>query len=301
MRWCSAAALALGLAWTVGAAAGAFTRQVDPFIGTDGTGHTFPGASTPFGMVAPSPDNADSGWDFSSGYQFRAPRILGFSNTHISGAGIPELGDVLLMPAQGTHWSATSTDFSAAKDPRREAAHPGYYSVMLPAHGAQVELTATPRVALQRYTFDRPGRVQVLVDLQHGLRFGEGPRVTAAQATVDAAAGEVSGTVHSRNWVEREAAFVLRFDRPIARVQTLPMRAGELAPRYLLEFDLGPKGRTLLARIALSTVDIDGARHNLAEAERRTFDAVRAEADRQWDELLGRARRAGGARPPRGV
>jgi len=290
LRGRAAAALVLWLAGTVAAPAGTFTRHVDPFIGTDGTGHTFPGASMPFGMVAPSPDNADHGWDYSSGYQYRAPRILGFSNTHISGAGIPEFGDVLLMPAQGTRWTTSSTDFSAAKDARREVTQPGYYAVVLPAHGVRVELTATPRVALQRYTFGRPGRVQVLVDLQHGLRFGEGPRVIAARAAVDASAGEVSGTVQSRNWVEREASFVVRFDRPIARVQTLPTLAGELAPRYLLEFDLGPKGRTLLARVALSTVDVDGARGNLAEAAARSFDAVRADADRQWDALLGRAR-----------
>lgn len=83
---------------------GKITDLVDPFIGTDGTGHVFPGASVPFGMVAPSPDNADRGWSYSSGYQYRAPRILGFSNTHISGAGINELGDVLLQPVAGTPW-----------------------------------------------------------------------------------------------------------------------------------------------------------------------------------------------------
>ena len=87
-------------------ASGTFAAQVDPFIGTDGTGHVFPGATMPFGMVQPGPDNADRGWDYSSGYQYRAPRILGFSNTHISGAGIPELGDVLLQPASGTPWTA---------------------------------------------------------------------------------------------------------------------------------------------------------------------------------------------------
>jgi putative alpha-1,2-mannosidase len=123
----------------------------------------------PFGMVAPGPDNADRGWSYSSGYQYRAPRILGFSNTHISGAGIPELGDVLLMPAAGTRWSARSTDFSAATDKKTESARPA-----LPrhaaGHGVRVELTATQRVAVHRYTFNRPGRVQVLVDLQHGLQ-----------------------------------------------------------------------------------------------------------------------------------
>ncbi|MCC7248146.1 MAG: glycoside hydrolase family 92 protein, partial [Lysobacter sp.] len=150
------------------------TDFVDPFIGTDGTGHTFPGASMPFGMVQPSPDNADRGWSYSSGYQYRAPKILGFSNTHISGAGIGELGDVLLQPSQGEAWDDQTVDFASAYDKRSETARPGYYAVTLRDRGVRVELTASDRVAFQRYTFDHPGRVQVLVDMQHGILFGEG-------------------------------------------------------------------------------------------------------------------------------
>ncbi len=263
------------------------TRHVNPFIGTDGTGHVTPAAMVPFGMVAPGPDNADRGWSYSSGYQYRAPRILGFSNTHISGAGIPELGDVLLMPAVGIRWTTQSTDFSAATDKKSESARPGVYRVTLPGHGVHVELTSTQRVAVHRYTFTQAGRVQVLVDLQHGLLFGEGPRVTQANSDLDAARGELTGTTHAKNWVEREASFIVRFDRPIAGVTTLPPRAGDKATRYLLDFDLG-SGRVLHARVALSTVDVDGARRNLAVDEVRSFDAVCAAADAQWQRLLSR-------------
>ena len=101
----------------------------------------------PFGMVAPSPDNADRGWDYTSGYQFKNQQILGFSNTHISGAGIPDLGDVLLMPKQGQTWQANTSTFAARKAKRSEVAEPGFYSVRLPQHQVQVELTATQRVA----------------------------------------------------------------------------------------------------------------------------------------------------------
>ena len=177
------------------------TRWVNPFIGTGGTGHTFPGASVPFGMVAPSPDTADRGWDHASGYQRNAPRILGFSATHISGAGIGELGDVLLMPALGQRWSRTTTDFSAPHHTRHEAARPGYYRTRLPEHGVTVELTASQRVAWQRFSFDRPGRVQVLADFQHGILFGDGPRVTQAQVTPAPEVGEISGTVQAKKWV----------------------------------------------------------------------------------------------------
>jgi predicted alpha-1,2-mannosidase len=272
---------------TAGATADSLSRYVDPFIGTDGTGHVMPGASVPWGMVAPSPDQADSGWDYTSGYQYRALTILGFSNTHISGAGIPELGDVLLQPTAGTPWSAASTIFAAKYDKQSESARPGHYTVKLPAHGVKVELTATSRVAFHRYSFDTGGRVQVLVDLQHGLLYGDGPRVKSALVGVDAAKGEVSGTMHTRGWADREASFVVRFDRPIATRVQLPARPGELAPRYLLEFDLGD-GRELEARVALSTVDVAGARRNLAQVDGVGFDAARAKAEATWNEVLGR-------------
>ncbi len=184
-----AATLVLAACALNAAAAESLTRYVDPFIGTDGTGHVMPGASMPWGMVAPSPDMATTGWSYTSGYQYRTPTLLGFSNTHISGAGIPELGDVLLQPAAGARWSASTTHFAGKYDKASEAAHPGYYTVKLPGHGVTVELTATSRVALHRYTFNNDGRVQVLLDLQHGLLYGEGPRVKRAQALVDAPAG----------------------------------------------------------------------------------------------------------------
>jgi predicted alpha-1,2-mannosidase len=264
-----------------------FTRYVDPFIGTDGTGHVLPGASMPWGMVAPSPDMATTGWSYTSGYQYRTPTMLGFSNTHISGAGIPELGDVLLQPAAGTRWTADSRDFAARYDKASESAHPGYYTVRLPDHGVTVELTATPRVAIHRYTFSADGRVQVLLDLQHGLVYGEEPRVRSAQSAIDARAGEVSGTVHTRGWTDREASFVVRFNRPIVAQLQLPAQPGELASRSVLEFDVGDE-RTLEARVALSTVDVAGARRNLASADGLTFDAARAQADAAWNALLGR-------------
>ena len=278
---------ALALVLFRAGAAQQLTRYVDPFIGTEGTGHVFPGATRPFGMVAPSPDNHDRGWDYTSGYQYRAPTIMGFSNTHISGAGIGELGDVLLQPAQGQAWSMASTDFSAPCDKASEAAKPGYYRVALPKHRVKVELTATQRVAWHRYTFARGGAVQVLVDLQHGILFNDKPRVTTSAVRSEEATGEISGTLHSKQWVEREASFVLRFSQPIQSLQTLPARAGDKAPRLLLGFDLG-HGRVLQARVAMSTVDVEGARRNLEQETGKSFDRVRAEADAEWNSLLSR-------------
>ncbi|MCZ8234506.1 MAG: GH92 family glycosyl hydrolase [Inhella sp.] len=275
------------LATLGGAHAQSLTRHVDPFIGTDGTGHVTPGATVPFGMVFPSPDNADRGWSFSGGYQYRAPRILGFSNTHMSGVGIGDLGDLLLQPAQGQRWTAQTTDFSSAYDKASERARPGHYAVTLKDLGVRVDLTATERVAFQRYTFAKPGRVQVLVDLQHGILFGDGPRVTQSQHAVDAARGEVTGTVHAKNWVERQTSFIVRFNRPIAAQAVVAPREGDKAPRLLLAFELG-HGRQLEARVAVSTVDEAGARANLDAIGPLRFDAARQQADATWNRLLSR-------------
>ena len=264
-----------------------WTQFVNPFVGTDGTGHTFPGAVVPFGMVAPSPDNADRGWDYTSGYQFQNPNILGFSNTHISGAGIPDLGDVLLMPKQGQSWKSNTQSFAARKAKRSEVAEPGYYSVQLPQHQVQVELTATQRVAMHRYTFERPGRVQVFLDLQHGLHFNEQHRVKQAQSHLNAHVGEITGTVHAVAWVERQASFIVQFSRPVVQSELLPMPAGHKANRYLLTFELDST-RQLEARVALSTVDEEGARNNLQEAKHLKFDEARRQASQSWNSLLGR-------------
>lgn len=256
------------------------TRYVDPFIGTDGTGHAFPGPSRPFGMVQPGPDNANTGWDYTSGYQYRAPRILGFSQTRASGTGIPELGDLLLQPMvepQG--------DLSSGYDKASEVARPGYYAVRLTDSQCMVELTCSLRVALHRYRFARAGRVYVLVDTDHRLRFLDGERVTAASVTPRA--DGVDGTVDSANWTTRKMAFALDFDRPVQSLRELPKRPGQFAPRFLLGFDVGEE-RLLHAKAALSTIDVDSARRNMAEVPGWGFDAVARDAEREWAGLLGR-------------
>ena len=263
------------------------SRWVDPFIGTDGTGHTFPGATVPFGMVAPSPDNSYSGWAYASGYQYRAPRIQGFSNSHMSGTGIADLGDVLLQPSVGRRWTEATLDFSRAYLRKTESATPGYYAVKLLDNQVVVELTATQRVALQRYTFKQGGHVQVLVDVQHVLHYLEGPRVTDSNVTVDEKSGTMQGRTHLVNWTARELVFAVQFSQPIAQMTPLPARTGEKAPRYLLDFELA-QSRVLEVRVALSTVDPVGARNNLNDAQGRSFNAVRHDADAAWEQLLSR-------------
>jgi predicted alpha-1,2-mannosidase len=260
----------------------AFTRYVDPFIGTDGTGHTFPGPAAPFGMVQPGPDNAATGWEYTSGYQYRAPVILGFSQNRASGTGIPELGDVLVMPSR-----TRRADFASAYDKASETARPGYYAVTLADNGVRVELTASELTAFHRYTFGRGGRVWVLVDLQHGLTFRT-DRQPVLESRARITRDGVEGWQRRANWTTRTVAFALRFDHPVAESIELPRRAGDAAQRYLLAFDL-PEAGVLRMKAGLSTVDIAGARANRDTTRGWDFDAVAKATAAQWDDLLARA------------
>ncbi|ESQ77123.1 GH92 family glycosyl hydrolase [Asticcacaulis sp. AC402] len=257
------------------------TDYVNPFIGTEGTGHCFPGPSMPFGMVQPGPDNADSGWDYTSGYQYSAPNILGFSQTHISGAGLPEMGDILLQPTCRLDGEV----FASRYDKTTETAAPGYYAVQLVDNGVRVELTATTRVAYHRYTFARAGRIEVLVDLQHRLQFVSGQPVLSC--TFESSSDSLFGQVKSRNWAERDVAFIVRFNHPISDIRYLVPRPNDAAPRLALSFDLGA-GSVLEARAAVSTVDVDGAKRNLAADEPVSFDAARGLCNLAWEDILQR-------------
>src|ERR1051326_7759937 len=148
------------------------TRYVDRFVGTGGHGHSFPGATRPFGMVQLSPDTRLSGWDGCSGYHYSDHVIYGFSHTHLSGTGISDYGDILLMPTVGdVSLRATGADgargYASQFSHQREKASPGYYSVMLDDYGVLAELTATERVGFHRYTYPATDAANLILDLTH--------------------------------------------------------------------------------------------------------------------------------------
>jgi predicted alpha-1,2-mannosidase len=274
--------MCLGASSALAQRAPAVTHLVDPYIGSLGAGRVFSGASMPFGMVSPGPDLD------TSVQPPRSPRILGFSTTHINGEVDAALGDVLLQPAFGVR----SRDWSSRYLVQTLLARPGYHAVTLQDHRVYVELTATPRVALHRYTFPRSQRVQVLIDLQHALGVDADQRLGVREWQLGPQ--EVSGVIESRGLVTRLTAFVIQFDRPVAASSLLPGREGDTAGRWVLDFDLPAAGRPQLqARVALSTVDVAGARRNLAEAEGRSFDLVRKAAEADWNALLSRVRLPG--------
>ena len=138
-------------------------RFVNPMIGTAGGGHTYPGATTPFGFVQVSPDTGNAGWDYCSGYRYEDKEIIGFSHTHLSGTGWMDLGDMLLLPFTG---DPLKTQFKSQFSHTKETSKPGYYSVELSDFGVNVELSATRHCAFHRYTFNGSKEGHVLVDLQ---------------------------------------------------------------------------------------------------------------------------------------
>lgn len=147
-----------------------YTAYVNPFIGTGGHGHTFPGAIVPNGMIQPSPDTRIYDWDACSGYHYSDSTINGFSHTHLSGTGCGDYGDVLLMPTVGkqeTHSMGSKSQqmaYASAFSHQNEVAVPGYYSVQLDRYGVKAELTATKRGALHRYTFPESKEAGFILD-----------------------------------------------------------------------------------------------------------------------------------------
>lgn len=234
---------------------GGLTRFVDVSIGTGGHGHTYPGASMPFGMVQLSPDTFDSGWDASSGYHVGDGSIMGFSHTHLSGTGAADMLDVLVMPAQGpvllepgargrpdinyrsrydlppvpgqpqqlpvdakiTHGPGYRQSF----DPHEEYARPGYYRVRLKDHDVLAELTATERTGLHRYTFHKGGKGHLLVDFAHGFHDdAQTPcRVTDAELRL-VGADTLVGSRHVHQWANgRHIYFAMKVSRPFAHAE----------------------------------------------------------------------------------
>jgi predicted alpha-1,2-mannosidase len=256
---------------------------VNPFIGTGGHGHTFPGATLPFGMVQLSPDTRLDGWDGCSGYHYSDSVVYGFSHTHLSGTGVSDYGDLLLMPGAGD----LKLFNGAGLHPREgyaspfkkssEVAEPGYYAVQLSEANIQVELTATQRTGFHRYTFSAGDQPYVVIDLEH------------RDLLTDAVLEQVSPTVFrgyrvSDAWAKgQHVYFSIYFSHPVRQV----IRRDDSAHVWGLQFDKGDK--SLLVKVGISAVSMANAEKNLkAELPDWDFDQVKADARTAWNEALGK-------------
>jgi predicted alpha-1,2-mannosidase len=283
--------------------------QVDPFVGTGGHGHTYPGATVPFGMVQVSPDTHTSGWDWCSGYHSTDRSIMGFSHTHLSGTGIGDMLDVLLMPTVGRLQlePGTREDPDAGYRSRfshaEETASPGYYSVRLADTGVRVELTASERVGFQRYTFPASDAAHVVLDLDHRIA-PDGWRSAVLDAELEVRGRDtVVGWRRITRWaVDRHVYFAARFSKPFAGFGLLVgteerpgLRQGR-GPRLKAWMDYRTaEGEIVVVRVALSPTSVEGALRNLdAEAPSADFDGARVAAAAAWRGELSKVRLEGG-------
>lgn len=269
-------------------------QYVDPFIGTGFHGHTFPGATRPYAMVQLSPDTHIMGWDASSGYHYDDHQIYGFSHTHLSGTGIGDLGDILLLPFSG----GDSIKPVATFKKETEKATPGYYAVRLENLGVNVELTSTDRVGFHRYTFDNPKDRRVMLDLGHVLQPNWGHKLVSNdyQLVNDST---VEGTYKTQGWAHfHSVSYRVTFSEPMTKIYQYidgKMRSDSLFLKLHSDKDLKfhyrfkESDKPLLVKVALSPVDVEGAEKNMeGELPGWDFDQVRAESADIWNKALNK-------------
>ncbi len=273
---------------------------VDPFIGTGGHGHTFPGATVPFGMVQFSPDTRMNDWDGCSGYHTSDHTILGFSTTHLSGTGCSDYGDFRFMPMTGEvifgkgDEDNTATGYRSAFQHENEDAKAGYYAVLLDDYDTKVELTTGDRVGMMRCTFPQGADAHLLLDMVEGVN-DELVYDSWLQIEGDNA---ISGYRRTRDWArEQYLYFYAEFSKPFKEYTFInkgqPTRDERVESDFIkawFDFDVAD-GQPVVMRLALSAVDVEGAKNNL-KAELADgdfdFDALRQKAYDQWNTELKR-------------
>ncbi|SNR43722.1 alpha-1,2-mannosidase, putative [Lutibacter agarilyticus] len=272
------------------------TVYVNPFIGTGGHGHTFPGATTPNGMVQLSPDTRTSGWDACGGYHYSDNSIRGFSHTHLSGTGIGDLGDILFMPFVGDVKTKPGTPenpdlgYRSRFNHEDEVAIPGYYSVDLLDYKIKAELTASTRVGFHRYNYPKDETKRLVIDLNHTIHDRQ---VVKSEFKVISNT-EIIGYKHIKGWAQnRHIYFHAKFNQPFATkffndsVEVIGIN--ELNGKNLvavLSFE-GDNSKHLLTKVGISSVDYEGAKKNLLEeVPHWNFEQVKQDAHNSWVKQL---------------
>jgi len=270
--------------------------MVDPFIGTDFHGHTFPGATMPFGMVQLSPDTRTLGWDACAGYHYSDSSILGFSHTHLSGTGIGDYGDILFMPFTGEvsmdpgKVDEIDQGYRSRFDRESEHAHPGYYAVDLSDYGIHVELTATKRAGVHRYTFDEADEAGVIIDLTHTIHGHQNPlhefKVLNAQ--------EIQGLKVTSGWAKNHLVyFTAKFSKPFEAIlyvddveqEGIQELSGQNAKAKLL-FKT-EKDEEVLVKVGISGTSYEASVKNLnQEVNGWDFEDIRQKAEEAWEHEL---------------
>ena len=271
------------------------SQFVDPFIGTDYVGHTHPAAQLPFGMVQVGPDTGTDKWEHCSGYCHADSSIIGFSHTHLSGTGCPDMGDIMLMPFTGEvafdrgDESDTKTGYRSSFYHQSEEAQPGYYKVMLDDYGIKAELTASSRVGFHKYTYPESDKSAIVIDLGHGI--GDEPIETSIHFLNDSVVvgqRRSTGFVPNHNYwfyavfSKPVKEFLSWTDGKIAGERDVRGKITKMAFRFATK-----KDEEILVKLALSTVSPEGAAKNLqSEIPGWDFNKVRQDATTEWNEYL---------------
>ncbi len=273
-----------------------YAARVNPFIGTGGHGHTYPGASMPFGMMQLSPDTRLEGWDGCGGYHYSDSLIYGFSHTHLSGTGIADYCDVLLMPFTGqVQWKNSS--YASPFSHKNEKATPGFYEVLLSKNNIKAALTTSVRSGMHQYIFAADAAVgKVLIDLKH--------RDEVLESSIEIVNEyEVKGMRRSKSWASNQVIyFYLKFEKPIKEsgiavndtLQKGNRSASGKNIKTYFSFTLDAD-KMLQVKIGISGVSTDNAKLNLdAEIPAWDFDKIKADATAAWNTELGKIEVKGG-------
>lgn len=271
-----------------------YTQFVDPFIGTGGHGHTYPGAVAPFGMVQLSPDTRLSGWDGCSGYHYTDSVVYGFSHTHLSGTGISDYGDILFMPTTGEP-KFKNSEYISGFSKKNETASPGYYKTHLDKYNIDVELTATTRAGIHHYTYLNNQRANIIVDLQH--------RDQVIESWIEIVNDrEIRGMRRSKAWAKDQLVyFYAKFSKPFKSYiiavddtqQSGKSKAEGKNVKLALQF--GSPGE-IIAKVGISAVSADGALKNLdKEVPNFDFKQIAKNAKAAWNTELSKIDVEGGA------
>lgn len=273
-------------------------HYVDPYIGTDGHGHVFLGANLPFGAVQVGPTNFTRGWDWCSGYHYSDSIMIGFAQTHLSGTGIGDLGDVMLMPYTGPLKTNPGTQeqpfsgYASYYDHEQEQAEPGFYQVNLQTYDIDVQLTASERVGFHRYTFPRAEQARIAIDLAQGVGWDDATEGYLKQVDEQTLVGHR----YSTGWAkDQRVFFAIRLSKPMKSLQIIQndslITGDSLRSQYLravANFDT-EEGEVILAKVGISPVSAENALANIeAEIPHWDFEAAKVKAQEKWTQELSK-------------
>jgi predicted alpha-1,2-mannosidase len=271
---------------------------VDPYIGTDYHGHVFLGANVPFGAVQVGPTNFTRGWDWCSGYHYSDSVMIGFAQTHLSGTGIGDLGDVMLMPYTGELKTNPGTQeapfsgYASYYDHEQETVAPGYYQVNLQTHDIDVQLTASKRVGFHRYVFPQSEEAHIAIDLAQGIGWDD-----AVEGSIKKLDDQtLVGHRYSSGWAkDQRVFFAIQLSKPMKSLQLI--ENGDLVPsdsltakyvRAMANFDT-EEGEIIFTKVGISPVSAENALANIkAEIPNWDFDATKEAAQARWNQELGK-------------